>query len=144
MSGTSTPAQYFRQMREVAHDIVLTPSISPMQGKESTVKCIIDCQVVLSRVPEGPLASHIGPFARSLSKQGYSLYSIHHQVWLAACLSRWLKQQGVGLRSITSDHPPRYLRYRARHALPSQGDAAALKHVLEFLRSEGVIPAKKM
>ena len=33
MSGTSTPAQYFRQMREVAHDIVLTPSISPMQGK---------------------------------------------------------------------------------------------------------------
>ena len=33
MSGTGTPAQYFRQMREVAHDIVLTPSISPMQGK---------------------------------------------------------------------------------------------------------------
>src|SRR6266446_3799068 len=33
MSGTSTPAQYFLQMREVAHDIVLTPSISPMQGK---------------------------------------------------------------------------------------------------------------
>jgi len=36
------------------------------------VKCIIDCQVVLSRAPEGPLASHIAPFARSLSKQGYS------------------------------------------------------------------------
>ena len=33
MSGTGTPAQYFRQMREFAHDIVLTPSISPMQGK---------------------------------------------------------------------------------------------------------------
>jgi len=108
------------------------------------VKCIIDCQVVLSRAPEGPLASHIGPFARSLSKQGYSLYSIHQQVRLAACFSRWLKQQGVGLRSITSDHPLRYLRYRARHARPSQGDAAALKHVLEFLRSEGVIPAEKM
>jgi integrase/recombinase XerD len=108
------------------------------------VKCIIDCQVVLSRAPEGHLASHIGPFARSLSKQGYSLYSIHHQVWLAACFSRWLKQQGVGLRSITSDHPPRYLRYRARYARPSQGDAAALRHLLEFLRSEGVIPAEKI
>ena len=108
------------------------------------MKCIIDCQVVLSRAPEGPLASHIGPFARSLSKQGYSLYSIHQQVRLTACFSRWLKQQGVGLRSITSDHPLRYLRYRARHARPSQGDAAALKHVLEFLRSEGVIPAEKM
>ncbi len=108
------------------------------------MKCIIDCQVVLSRAPEGPLASHIGPFARSLSKQGYSLYSIHQQARLAACFSRWLKQQGVGLGSITSDHPPRYLRYRARHARPSQGDAAALKHVLEFLRSEGVVPAEKM
>jgi integrase/recombinase XerD len=108
------------------------------------VKCIIDSQVVLSRAPEGPLASHIAPFARSLSKQGYSLYSIHQQVRLAACFSRWLKQQGVGLRSITSDHPPRYLRYRAGHARPSQGDAAALRHLLEFLRFEGVIPSEKI
>jgi integrase/recombinase XerD len=108
------------------------------------VKCIIDCQVVLSRAPEGPLVSHIRPFARSLSKQGYSLYSIHQHVWLAACFSRWLKQQGVALRSITSDHPPRYLRYRARHARPRRDDAAALRHLLDFLRCEGVIPAEKM
>jgi integrase len=33
MSGKGMPAQYFGRMREVAHDIVLTPSISPMQGK---------------------------------------------------------------------------------------------------------------
>jgi site-specific recombinase XerD len=33
MSGSGTPARYFGQIREVAHDIVLTPSISPMQGK---------------------------------------------------------------------------------------------------------------
>jgi integrase/recombinase XerD len=108
------------------------------------VKCIIDCQVVLSRAPEGPLASHIGPFARSLSKQRYSLFSIHQQVRLAACFSRWLKQQGIGLRSITSDRPPRYLRYRVRHARPSLGDATALRHLLEFLRFEGVIPAEKI
>ena len=108
------------------------------------MKCIIDCQVVLSRAPEGPLASHIGSFARSLRKQGYSRYSIHQQVRLAACFSRWLKQLGVGLRSVTSDHPPRYLQYRARHTRPYQGDAAALRHLLEFLRSEGVIPAEKI
>lgn len=108
------------------------------------MKCIIDNQVVLSRAPEGPLASHIGPFARSLSEQGYALYSIHRQVLLAACFSRWLKQQGVALRSITSEHPARYLRYRARHARPSQGDAAALRHMLAFLRCDGVIPAEKM
>ena len=108
------------------------------------MKCIIDNQVVLLRAPEGPLATHIGPFAKSLSEQGYSRNSIQRQVLLAACFSRWLKQQGVALRRISSEHPPRYLRYRARHARPSLGDAAALKHLLEFLRCEGVIPAEKM
>jgi integrase/recombinase XerD len=62
------------------------------------VKCIIDCQVVLSRAPEGPLASHIGPFARSLSKQGYSLYSIHQQVRLAACFSRYVLRHSLAAR----------------------------------------------
>ena len=108
------------------------------------MKCIIDNQVVLSRAPEGPLASHIGSFAKSLSEQGYALESIHRQVLLAACFSRWLKQKGVGLRSITSDHPPRYLRYRARHRRPCEGDAAALRHLLDFLRREGVIPGEKI
>jgi integrase/recombinase XerD len=108
------------------------------------VKYIIDNQVVLSRAPEGPLAAQIGPFARSLSEQGYSLYSIHRQILLAACFSRWLKQQGVALRSITSDHPPRYLRYRARQVRPSRGDLAALRHLLDFLRCKGVISAEKM
>lgn len=108
------------------------------------MKCIIDNQVVLSRAPEGCLAAHIGPFARSLSEQGYTLDSIHRQVLLAACFSRWLRQQGVALRSITSEHPPGYLRYRARKVRPYLGDAAALSHLLNFLRSEGVIPAEKM
>jgi integrase/recombinase XerD len=108
------------------------------------VKFIIDNQIVLSRAPEGPLALHIGPFARSLSEQGYALGSIHQQVHLAACFSRWLKQEGLVLHSITSDHAPRYLRYRARQVQPWQGDAAALRHLLDFLRFEGVVPAEKM
>src|SRR3979411_1566511 len=54
------------------------------------------------------------------------------------------QKHGVGLRRITSDHPPRYLRYRARHARPSLGDAAAVRHLLEFLRCESLIPAEKM
>ena len=57
--------------------------------------------VALSRAPEGPLAAYMGPFARSLSEQGYSLQSIHRQALLAACFSQWLKQQGVALRRIT-------------------------------------------
>ena len=107
------------------------------------MKCIINSQVVLSRPPEGPLAGYIGSFAESLIEQGYSLESIHRQVLLAACFSRWLKQKDVGVRSICSDHPVRYLRYRARHVRPSRGDAAALRHLIDFLRREGVIPGEK-
>jgi hypothetical protein len=40
------------------------------------VKCIIDKEVVLSRVPEGSFAAHVGPFARSPSEQRYTLGSI--------------------------------------------------------------------
>ena len=99
--------------------------------------------MVLSRGPEGPLAAQVGSFAESVSKQGYSLWSIHRQVLLAACFSRWLQQNGVELRSICSDHAARYLRYRARRVRPSRGDAAALKHLIGFLRDEGVIPREK-
>ena len=104
----------------------------------------VDGQVVLLRAPEGPLAAYIKPFAGALRKQGYALETLHRQVMLSACFSRWLKHKGVALRSITSEHPPRYLRYRARRARPSQGDAAALSHLLTFLRGEGAIPAEKV
>ena len=104
---------------------------------------IINNQIILSRAPEGPLATHIGPFAGSLREQGYSLGSIHRQVLLAACFSRWLKQQGVAKRSLTSDHAPRYLRNRAQQVRPCRGDAAALRHLLDFLRGERVIPTEK-
>src|SRR6266436_3223550 len=107
------------------------------------MKCIVNNQVVLSLPPEGPVAAHIGWFAESVSEQGYSLWSIHRQVLLAACFSRWLKGNGVGLRSICSDHAASYLRYRARRVRPCRGDAAALKHLIGFLRREGVIPSEK-
>jgi integrase/recombinase XerD len=107
------------------------------------MKCIVNNQVVLSRAPEGPLAAQIGSFAESASEQGYSLVSIHRRVLLAACFSRWLEGNGVELRSICSDHAARYLRYRARRLRPCRGDAAALKHLIGFLRREGVIPSEK-
>jgi len=108
------------------------------------MKCVINHQVVLSQLPDGPLAAHIGAFAKSRSAQGYAPFSIHRQVLLAACFSRWLKQEGVALRHISSDHPSQYLRYRARRVRPYPGDVAALRHLIDFLRSEGVIDAEKV
>ena len=107
------------------------------------MRFIVNDDVVLSGAPEGPLAAHTSAFAESLSAQGYSANSIHRQVLLAACFSRWLQEKGVALRRITSDHPGRYLRFRFRQVQPTPGDGAALRHLLEFLRRDGVIAAER-
>ena len=65
------------------------------------MKYIIDKQIVLSRAPEGPLGTYIGPFARSLREQGYARYSIHRQVRLAACFSEWLRPKFDSLRQFS-------------------------------------------
>jgi len=108
------------------------------------MKYIIDDKIVLSRAPEGPFAAYLIPFASSLKEQGYSLQSVHKQVLLAACFSQWLRQKNIPLRSITSDLPARYLRYRAQQVVPNLGDVAALRHLLAFLRREGVIPTERV
>lgn len=107
------------------------------------MKCVINSQVVLSQPLVGPLVAYIKPFAESLSEQGYTRYSIHRQVLLAACFSRWLKQRGIGLRGICSDHRARYLRHRARHLRPIQGDSGALSNLMDFLRLQGAIPDQR-
>jgi site-specific recombinase XerD len=105
---------------------------------------VISSQVVLSRAPEGPLAAHIASFAESLNVLGYTASSVHRQVLIAACFSRWLGQVGVALRSITSDQSVRYLRYRGRRLRSGPGDFAALAHFIDFLRREGLVPAEKI
>ena len=108
------------------------------------MKCLVDDDVVLARAPEGPLAAYIGMFAKSRRAQGYVRGSIHRQVLLAASFSQWLKRQGVALGQICSEHPLRYLRCRARRVRPALGDAAALRHLLEFLRGQGVVRAERI
>lgn len=108
------------------------------------MKFVVDDQVVLSREPEGPIAPHVASFAGFVREKGYAVSSIRRQVVLAAAFSRWLAQQKVDLRNITSDHADSYLQYRVQHLRPCCGDAAALKHLIDFLRREGVVPAEEM
>jgi len=107
------------------------------------MKYIIDNRINLSRAPEGPLAKYIVPFERVMREQGYARYSLYRQVLLATCFSQWLRQRDVALRGITSDHPQQYLSYRTRMVQPCRGDAAALRHLLNFLRRERVIPTEE-
>ena len=108
------------------------------------MKHIIDDQVVLSRALEGPVATQIAAFARDAREEGYALQSRYRRVLLAAGFSRWLGQQAVRLRRVSSEHPKRHLRFRARRVQVHKGDAAALREFLGFLRRHGVIPAEKV
>ncbi len=107
------------------------------------MKFVVDCDIVLSRAPSGPIAAYIEPFTKSLREQGYALQSIHRQVFLSAGFSEGLARRQPVLRRVSSDLVLQYLRYRFRRVQRSRGDAAALKHLLEFLRCEGAIPAEK-
>jgi site-specific recombinase XerD len=107
------------------------------------VKCVINDQVVLLRAPEGPLAGYIASFSEWASEQGYALCSLRQRIRIAAGFSRWLAAKAVRLRSVSSEHCARFLRSRARRQQIREGDATALKQLLDFIRHRGVIPAEK-
>jgi site-specific recombinase XerD len=106
------------------------------------VQCIITDEVVLSRPPDGPIAAHIRAFAVSRTALGYAKSSLQREIRLAAGFSQWLKQEGIELHQVDAERASRYLRDRWRQVRPGPGDPAALRHLLEFLRREGVIPAE--
>ena len=108
------------------------------------MKFIIDDEVVLSRPLEGPLAAHITAFAKWVSEQGYARCSRCQQVLLAARFSRWLGQHAVSVRSVSSEHQARFLRSRPRHVQIRNGNAAALRQFVDFLRRQGVVPVEKI
>jgi integrase/recombinase XerD len=124
--------------------IVWDPSTQPRWGKGSAMKVVVNNQVVLSQVPEGPIAPYLGVFADSLGATGYSVTWIHRHVLLGACFSQWLEQKPVALPDITADLLRRYLKYRARRLQPRCGDHAALVHLVEFLRRKGVVPEERL
>jgi site-specific recombinase XerD len=122
----------------------LTPFNNLFEGKESAVNYAVNNRIVLSLVPQGPIAAYLDSFSNSLVVQGYQPHYIHQQVWLAACFSQWLKQTSIRLRRISSAHAELYLQYRYRHLRPRRGDAAGLRSLIDFLRLQGAIAAQKV
>jgi site-specific recombinase XerD len=108
------------------------------------MKYIINDDVVVSRPLGGPLAGQIAAFAKWARDQGYAQESRYRRVLLAAGFSRWLGRQAVRLRRVSSEHPARYLRSRARRVQVQKGDAAALRQLIDFLRRHGVIPGEEI
>jgi site-specific recombinase XerD len=103
------------------------------------MKFVINDNLVLSRPPEGPVASYIVSFAEWLINRGYGIVSLRNQVLMAVGFSKWLGQKGIELKSIGAEHTERYLLDREHYRRPKLGDGAALRHLVAFLRSKNGI-----
>jgi integrase/recombinase XerD len=84
----------------------------------------------LQCVLEGPLASHISSFTKSLEDQGFSQESSHVQTRLVADFSRWLNQANTCC--FTRNHGPAYI------ALSELSGSSSTSQVKRYLRIEAV------
>jgi site-specific recombinase XerD len=108
------------------------------------MKYIVDDKVVLSRPLEGPLSANVAGFAKWARDEGYASPSRWRKVFLAAGFSRWLGQQAVSVRRISSEHVARYLRSHVGRMQIRRGDAATLRQFIDLLRRQGVVPPEKI
>ena len=151
----STPHDYvashdasldFSVHRPSTANIVRLLNRSPDKGKESNVRYQIasHLRVALPHPPEGALKAYLDPFIEHLRRLGYSCWYIQQQASLAARFAAWFHRKGVSLQALTEAHATRYLRCRARRVLVARGHQAALAHLIDFLRKEGVVlPARE-
>src|SRR6266852_4850840 len=112
-----------------------------MKEKESTMKCIVDDDVVLSRPLEGPLSAHIAGFAKWACDEGYASPSRWRKVLLATGFSRWLGQQAVSLCRVSSEHVALYLRSRARRVQIQRGGCRRIETVHRLATPSGRGPS---
>jgi site-specific recombinase XerD len=108
------------------------------------MKYVVDDQVVLSRPLEGPLSANVAGFAKWARDEGYAPPSRWQKVFLAAGFSRWLGQQAVSVRRISSEHVARYRRSHVGRMQIRRGDAASLRQFIDLLRRQGVVPPEKI
>jgi integrase/recombinase XerD len=102
------------------------------------MKCIISERVILSRLPQGPLAEYLGPFADWTRGQGYTWSSLHYRVRIAADFSQWLAKKNIPSREVSAAHSAQYLRYRARWLQRHKEDIPALRQLIDFLHCHRV------
>jgi len=95
----------------------------------------------------GPLASHLGPFVRSLIDQQYTANVIYIKVRHALAFDRWLAKRRIVLDDLGEVHIERYQRRSRRQnqrirAETRRRERFEVMQLLQFLRSRAVCPAR--
>jgi site-specific recombinase XerD len=88
----------------------------------------------------GPLAPHATGLAGELARLGFTEMSARAQLGLAAHLSRWLADAGLGTMELTAPVAAEYLAARRAAGYAAHLTPKALAPLLGYLRELGVAP----
>jgi len=88
----------------------------------------------------GPLAPYARGFAGELARLGFTRGSAQKQMWLAAHLSRWLGEAGLGAADLDGCAVEGFLAARRAAGRGEFVTPKALGPLLEYLRAGGVAP----
>ncbi|MDQ6805665.1 MAG: site-specific integrase [Actinomycetota bacterium] len=89
----------------------------------------------------GPLASFADGFAECLIEQGYSLWTVQHQLQLVAHASRWMDGVGLDVAGLTPAAVERFLAERRRAGYATKVGPGVLRPLIGYLDSLRVLPA---
>lgn len=88
---------------------------------------------------QGPLAPFAAGFASDLIRQGYTRLSARNQMWLLAHLSRWLASERIDVEDLDAAGIDRFVRTRRAAGYWQLHSIKALRPILAYLRSLGVV-----
>lgn len=88
----------------------------------------------------GPLVPHVDGFWAELMRQGYALSSGRAHLFLAAHVSRWLADRGLGTGDLTQERIVRFAVHRRGQGYRHLITPRALEPLLRYLRRVGIAP----
>jgi integrase/recombinase XerD len=95
-----------------------------------------DCPVRMM----GPLASMADAFRADLVRLGYHSKPLSNQLLLAADVSGWMHEKGIGLDCLTAERMEEFFRHRVAGGARVLYSVRALNPLLRFLREQGAVP----
>lgn len=98
---------------------------------------------VARRVRAAQLGPHLDTFSTLVSRLGYARSSARAQLNLLVDLGDWLKGNALGVGTLGAAVAERFVVARRGSWRPRRGDARTLRHFLDHLRTEGVLPTEQ-
>jgi site-specific recombinase XerD len=93
----------------------------------------------LERFRSSLLGSHIDQLANDLLAFGYTRKTIRYHLRIVEHFGRWLKRRRRSTEDITDQDVARYVDQRG---CVRNGDASALRRIVELLRERGIVPKR--